>query len=125
MVQPSPDSRRSINQPSFLEDTRVESSKNQPQKNTILDPEPKSKSQDKPVAKKKNGGTQQSLTQTESCQSQGIDLTQDSDQENSKAKRKRQRRNQEFDDVRDFFSAPFHRKDDVSVLKFFCYYQTY
>ncbi|KAA1111765.1 hypothetical protein PGT21_010960 [Puccinia graminis f. sp. tritici] len=47
----------------------------------------------------------------ESCQSQGIDLIQDSDQENSKAKRKRQRRNQEFDDVRDFFSAPFHRKD--------------
>ncbi|EFP80626.2 uncharacterized protein PGTG_06582 [Puccinia graminis f. sp. tritici CRL 75-36-700-3] len=76
------------------------------------DPEPKSKSQDKPVAKKKNGGAQQSLTQTESCQSQGIDLTQDSDQENSKAKRKCQRQNQEFDNVRDFFSAPFHRKDD-------------
>ncbi|KAA1115890.1 hypothetical protein PGTUg99_016121 [Puccinia graminis f. sp. tritici] len=114
MVQPSPDSRRSINQPSFLEDKRVESSKNQPQKNTIFqsDPEPKSKSQDKPVAKKKNGGAQQSVTQTESCQSQGIDLTQDSDQENSKAKQKRQRRNQEFDDVRDFFSAPFHQKDD-------------
>ena len=43
-----------------------------------------------------------------------INLTQDSDEENSKVEKKHQGKNPEFDDVKSYFSEPFHCDNDVS-----------
>ena len=48
--------------------------------------------------------------------SQAIDLAQDFDDKNSKAKNKRQKKESEFDDAKNFFSEPFYKKDEVSLV---------
>ncbi|KNZ45793.1 hypothetical protein VP01_77g7 [Puccinia sorghi] len=45
---------------------------------------------------------------------QVINVAQDSDEENSTAKNTQQYGNPEFDHIKDYFSEPFCRKDDVS-----------
>ncbi|KAA1079442.1 hypothetical protein PGT21_011555 [Puccinia graminis f. sp. tritici] len=87
MIQPSPDSRRSITQPllSVSEATQQKT-------------------------KKTTGAT--SVGNSEANPGTTIDLAQDSDEENAKAKFKRQRKNLEEDDIKVFFSEPFRRKDD-------------
>ncbi|OAV98668.1 hypothetical protein PTTG_25616 [Puccinia triticina 1-1 BBBD Race 1] len=119
MINPSPDSRRSITQPLLSDRT---SSTTQPRKRKApseLDSE--SISQDTPIATKQKGKkptassrSQRTPRNSEAQSSQATDYIQDSDEENLKAQPKRKRRNPEFDDARDFFSEPFRRKDDPS-----------
>ncbi|POW03859.1 hypothetical protein PSTT_10809 [Puccinia striiformis] len=52
------------------------------------------------------------LTDSDAPNSEPVDLAQDSDEENSNAKKKQQRRDPEFNDPQVFFSEPFCCKED-------------
>ena len=68
-------------------------------------------------ARSKTHGSQsksQSTCATSQSPSATINLTQDSDEENSKVKKKRQRKNPELDDVKSYFTEPFHCDGEVS-----------
>jgi hypothetical protein len=113
MIQPSPDSQRTISRPLLSEKTNTSKKRKEPSSD--------SESQNTPIASKRKGikNKKSTLTQStpgnsEAPSSQVIDLAQDSDAENAKVKKKRQRLNPEFDDVKIFFSEPFCRKGDVS-----------
>ncbi|KAA1073275.1 hypothetical protein PGT21_007171 [Puccinia graminis f. sp. tritici] len=119
MIQPSPDSRRSITQPLLSERTSIGTS-SQPRKRTNAPSDSDSTPQATPVqsqqtrkkAPKKPKKTGPAAANSESnTTAKDVDLAQDSDEENSKVK-KRQRKNPEEDDVKVFFSEPFRRKDD-------------
>ncbi|KAA1076513.1 hypothetical protein PGT21_009935 [Puccinia graminis f. sp. tritici] len=119
MIQPSPDSRRSITQPLLSERTSIGTS-SQPRKQTNAPSDSDSTPQATPVqsqqtrknAPKKPKKTGPAAANSESnTTAKDVDLAQDSDEENSKVK-KHQRKNPEEDDVKVFFSEPFRRKDD-------------
>ncbi|KNE94873.1 hypothetical protein PSTG_11777 [Puccinia striiformis f. sp. tritici PST-78] len=89
MIQPSPDSRRSIVRPP-LSEQRTSASE---------------------ISLRKRKRLFAISSNSEAPTSEVVDIAQDSDEENSKIKHKRQRRDP-FDDPRAFFSVPFRRKDD-------------
>jgi hypothetical protein len=121
MIQPSPDSRRSITQPLLSQRTSVETS-SQPRKQTNAPsdsdstpqatPNQSQKTSKKPTKQTKKRGPS-AVNSESNTTAKDVDLAQDSDEENAKVK-KRQRKNPEEDDIKVFFSEPFCRKDDVS-----------
>ncbi|KAI9621481.1 hypothetical protein KEM48_007716 [Puccinia striiformis f. sp. tritici PST-130] len=117
MIQPSPDSRRSIVRPP-LSEQRTSASEISLRKRKRLFVASDSDSQissthkiNKEKTRKKKTGSQAISSNSEAPTSEVVDIAQDSDEENSKIKHKRQRRDP-FDDPRAFFSVPFRRKDD-------------
>ncbi|POW11056.1 hypothetical protein PSTT_05573 [Puccinia striiformis] len=120
MIQPSPDSRRSIVRPP-LSEQRTSASEISLRKRKRLFVASDSDSQissthkiNKEKTRKKKTGSQAISSNSEAPTSEVVDIAQDSDEENSKIKHKRQRRDP-FDDPRAFFSVPFRRKDDQGV----------
>ncbi|KAA1080380.1 hypothetical protein PGT21_004743 [Puccinia graminis f. sp. tritici] len=122
MIQPSPDSRRTITQPLLSERTSIGTS-SQPKKRTNAPSESdstphatpvQSQQTRKKVPKKPKKTGPAAATSESNTTSKDVDLAQDSDEENSKVK-KRQQKNPEEDDVKVFFSEPFRRKDDKKV----------
>ncbi|KAA1092966.1 hypothetical protein PGT21_014212 [Puccinia graminis f. sp. tritici] len=122
MIQPSPDSRRSITQPLLSERPDIDPSSqtkkrteaptdsdSTPQITPVQSQKPRNK---KPTKKPKKTTGATSVGNSEANPGTTIDLAQDSDEENAKAKFKRQRKNLEEDDIKVFFSEPFRRKDD-------------
>ena len=132
MIHPSPDSRRSLTQSQMADIFKSNPkniSKKRPEHPSEIDrgPEPGFKSQatsidSKNISQKKKQKLSSSKiskytpSQPDAATSEVIDLAQDSDEENEKVKNKRQRKNPEFDDIKIFFSEPYHRKGDVSEL---------
>lgn len=117
MIQPSPDSRRSIGQPQ----NPTNPNPSHKRKYHPYDPEDEGTESHitptvfkKKLNKKKKNTPNLSQSTNDITSSQVIDLAQDSDEENSKAKNKRQCGNPAFDHIKDYFSEPFRRKDDVS-----------
>jgi len=114
MIQPSPDSRRSIGQP------QIHTQNNPTNKRKTIPSDCETESQITPTASKKQEKKKKkntpvfSQSTADDTSSQYIDLAQDSDEENSKVKNKHQRGNPEFDHIKKFFSEPFRRKEDVS-----------
>ncbi|KAA1093001.1 hypothetical protein PGT21_020600 [Puccinia graminis f. sp. tritici] len=121
MIQPSPDSCRTITQPLLSERTSIGTS-SQPKKRTNAPSESdstphatpvQSQQTRKKVPKKPKKTGPAAATSESNTTAKDVDLAQDSDEENSKVK-KRQRKNPEEDDVKVFFLEPFRRKDDKS-----------
>ncbi|KAI7964848.1 hypothetical protein MJO29_002946 [Puccinia striiformis f. sp. tritici] len=108
MIQPSPDSRRSIFHPLLL-DHSDSASNSEPlfnkRKRIFMDPNSSSQNTSTAKTRKKK---QTSIPET----SEVIDIEQDSDNENRKIQGKRRKRNPEFNEPKDFFSEPFRRNDD-------------
>ncbi|KAA1090952.1 hypothetical protein PGT21_019008 [Puccinia graminis f. sp. tritici] len=117
MIQPSPDSRRSISRsitqpllserpdidPSSQTKKRTEAptdSDSTPQITPVQSQKPRNK---KPTKKTKKTTATTSVGNSEANPGTTIDLAQDSDEENAKAKFKRQRKNLEEDDIKVFF----------------------
>ncbi|KAA1104445.1 hypothetical protein PGT21_023835 [Puccinia graminis f. sp. tritici] len=113
MIQPSPDSRRSITQPLLSERPDIDPSSqtkkrteaptdsdSTPQITPVQSQKPRNK---KPTKKPKKTTGATSVGNSEANPGTTIDLAQDSDEENVKAKFKRQRKNLEEDDIKVFF----------------------
>ena len=110
MIQPSPDSRRSIGQPQI----HTQNNPTNKRKTIPSDCEITPTASKKQGKKKKKNTPVFSQSTADDTSSQYINLAQDSDEENSKVKNKHQQENPEFDHIKKFFSEPFRRKEDVS-----------
>ena len=108
MIQPSSDSRCSIGQPVNL----VSNDPTKKRKNIPSDSDPESQCTPMFLKKKSKKPSKNHPTCSQSnldpSSSQVINLAQDSNEENAKVKHKRQRKVPEFDDIKMFFSEPYH-----------------
>ena len=118
MIEPSPDSWRSIPTSLLSEKTNPISKWTKKQKDRPV--ESPSEQEITPVNAKERGKNKKTYLDLTNTPSGSVvpDTVQDSNEENAKARPKRQKTSSEFDDPKAFFSEPFLWPGEVSVVSF-------